>query len=94
MDMKYFNMLNKIEEQNIDITKLYILSCFSMPIENGTYKDCLKLNWQVMEYIYDCWLQADTDLDLAKLSAVVCDYWEDIQNNKILKEQIIDMTLS
>ena len=73
MEMKYFDMLNKIEEQNINITKLYILSCFSMPIENGTYKDCLKLNWQVMQYIYSCWLQADTDLDLSKLSDVVCD---------------------
>lgn len=86
MDKKYFEMLDKITEEKIDITKLYILSCCSM--------DTNELNWAVMEYTYKCWLHADTDLDLALLTAVVVDNWEEIQNDEITDTEIIDMTVT
>ena len=85
MKEKYFEILNKISEEKLDITKLYILSCCSMDTE--------ELNWAVMEYTYDCWLEADTDLDLAKLTAIVIDHWEEIQNDEITDTQIIELTV-
>lgn len=86
MDKKYFEMLDKITEENVDITKLYILSCCSMETD--------ELDWEVMEYTYKCWLDADTDLDLAKLTAIVCDNWKEIQNEEISEDEIISMCLS
>lgn len=83
---KYFNILNKISEEKIDITKLYILSCCS--------KETEELNWAAMEYTYDCWLEADTDLDLARLTEIVCDNWEEILNNNIDIQRIIDICLN
>lgn len=85
MDKKYFEMLDEITEENIDITKLYILSCCSM--------DTNELNWAVMEYTYKCWLQADTDLDLAKLTAIVIDHWKGIETDRITIEEIIEICL-
>lgn len=85
MDKKYFEMLDKITEENIDITKLYILSCCSM--------DTNELNWAVMEYTYKCWLQADTDLDLAILTAIVIDHWKGIETDRITIEEIIKICL-
>lgn len=82
---KYFEILNKISEEKIDITKLYILSCCSMDTE--------ELNWAVMEYTYDCWLEADTDLDLAILTAIVIDHWKGIETDRITTEEIIEMCL-
>ena len=86
MNKKYFEMLDKIVEEKIDITKLYILSCCPF--------DTDELNWAVMEYTYDVWLEADTDLDLARLTAVVVDNWEEIQNDEITDTEIIDMTVT
>lgn len=86
VDKKYFKILNKIAEEKIDITKLYILSCCAMNTE--------ELDWAVMEYTYKCWLKADTDLDLAKLTAIVNDNWEEITEDKIDMEEIIDMCLN
>ena len=85
MDKKYFEMLDKITEEKIDITKLYILSCCSMDTE--------ELNWAVMEYAYKCWLHADTDLDLAILTAIVIDHWKGIETDRITTEEIIEMCL-
>lgn len=82
MDKKYFDILDKICEEKIDITKLYILSCCAF--------DTDELNWAVMEYTYDVWLEADTDLDLARLTAIVCDEWENIKNDDINSQEIIE----
>lgn len=86
MENKYFKILEKINEEKIDITKLYILSCCPF--------DTDELNWAIMEYTYDVWLEADTDLDLARLTAVVADNWEEIQNDEITDTEIIDMTVT
>lgn len=85
MDRKYFDILDKINEEKIDITKLYILSCMCMNTDEE--------DWEAMEYTYKAWLHADTDLDLAKLSAIVCDNWEEIQNEEIQIDEIISMCL-
>ena len=86
MDKKYFKMLDKITEEKVDITKLYILSCCSMETD--------ELDWEVMEYTYKCWLDADTDLDLARLTAIVIDHWQGIIEGKIDMQEIIDICLS
>ena len=82
MKNKYFKILDKISEEKIDITKLYILSCCPF--------DTDELNWAVMEYTYDVWLEADTDLDLARLTEIVCDNWEEIQNDEKTSREIIE----
>lgn len=79
---KYFEMLDIINEKHIDITKLYILSCCSM--------DTQELDWEVMNYVYDLWLDADIDLDLARLTSIVCDRWKDIQNEEVTDTEIIE----
>lgn len=76
---KYFEILKEIEDNRIDMTKLYILSC----IENfkPTKSLCYSLNnaiFEVMEYIYDTWLEIDEDICLAKLCDIVCEHWEEI----------------
>lgn len=86
MDKKYFDMLSNIIKEKIDITKLYILSCCPFDTDG--------MNWAVMEYTYKCWLDADTDLDLAKLTAIICDNWKEIQNDEITDTEIIDMTVT
>ena len=83
---KYFNILDKITEEKIDITKLYILSCCNSFTDD--------IAWMQMEYTYKCWLEADTDLDLARLTAIVCDNWEGIHCGAIQTQEIIEMCLS
>lgn len=79
---KYFNMLDKILEENLDVTKLFILSC--------CYMDTQELDWEVMNYVYDLWIDADIDLDLARLTNIVCDRWEEIQNEEVTDTEIIE----
>ena len=79
---KYFNMLDKILEENLDVTKLFILSC--------CYMDTQELDWEVMNYVYDLWIDADIDLDLARLTSIVCDRWEDIRKGEITDTEIIE----
>ena len=85
MDRKYFELLKEIRMESVDMTKLYILSCCSMETE--------ELDWEVMEYTYNCWLQADTDLDLARLTQIVTDHWQEIIDNEIDMQEIIDICL-
>lgn len=82
---KYFEILEKIHNEKIDITKLYILDCISF--------DTKEEEWEVMQYTYNCWIEADTDLDLARLSEIVCDKWEEIKNGKKTKQDIIEYCL-
>lgn len=85
MDKKYFELLKEINMESISMEKLYILSCCSMETD--------ELNWAVMEYTYKCWLDADTDLDLAKLTAIVIDHWKGIETDRITTEEIIEICL-
>lgn len=85
MDRKYFELLKEISMESVDMTKLYILSCCSMETE--------ELDWEVMEYTHNAWLQADTDLDLARLTQIVTDHWQGIIENKIDMQEIIDICL-
>lgn len=82
---KYFNMLEKIKEENIDITKLYILSCMDI-------KD-KELSWQMMNFAYDIWLNADVDLDLSRLADIIVEHWEEIQNDEMFENEIIEICL-
>lgn len=83
---KYFKILEEIEKNNLDITKLYILSCLDL-------KD-RELAIRQMNYIYDLWIDADVDLDLSRLADIVVENWEDIQNDKMLDDEIIEICLN
>ena len=83
---KYFKILEEIEKNNLDITKLYILSCLDL-------KD-RELAIRQMNYIYDLWIEADVDLDLSRLADIVVENWEDIQNDKMLDDEIIEICLN
>lgn len=83
---KYFEMLEKINKENIDITKLYLLSCLDISDR--------ELATEQMEFCYDLWLEADVDMDLARLTDIVKKYWEEIQNDKLTDEEIIEECLN
>ena len=83
---KYFEMLEKINKENIYITKLYLLSCLDISDR--------ELATEQMEFCYDLWLEADVDMDLARLTDIVKKYWEEIQNDKLTDEEIIEECLN
>lgn len=85
---KYFEILDKINEENIDMTKLYLLSCLYVPNKSNKY-----LVLGQMEFCYDVWLEADVDMNLARLADIVQEHWEEIQNDEFPYEDIIEVCL-
>lgn len=83
---KYFEMLEKINKENVDMTKLYLLSCLDLSDK--------ELATEQMKFCYDLWLEADVDMDLARLTDIVKKYWEEIQNDKLTDEEIIEECLN
>ena len=79
---KYFEILEQIKKEQLDITKLYLLSCLDLSNK--------KLATMQMQYCYEVWLDIDTDIDLAKLADIVSMNWEKIQNDEMLEEEIIE----
>lgn len=84
---KYYNVLKNIEEQKIDIVKLFLLSTINM--SQATKKE----EWKIVNYCYDLWLEADVDLDLSRLADIVVEFWGKIQNDEMTDEEIIEMCL-
>lgn len=78
---KYYKILKEINENKLDITKLYILSCIDTKDENSASEK--------LEYIYDTWLDIDNDICLAKLCDIVCEHWEEIINEEYDYDDII-----
>ena len=76
---KYFEMLDKIVEEKIDMTKLYILSCIERDEENLAKLD----------YIYDTWLDIDEDICLARLCDIVNTHWEEIKEETFDYEDLV-----
>lgn len=85
---KYYNVLKNIEEQKIDIVKLFLLSTINM--SQATKEE----EWKIVNYCYDLWLEADVDLDLSRLADIVVENWEDIQNDKMLDDEIVEICLN
>lgn len=85
---KYYKMLENIEEQKIDIVKLYLLSTITMS------QDTKQEEWKIVNYCYDLWIGADVDMDLARLADIVVEYWQKIKKNEITDDEIIDICLS
>ena len=79
---KYFKMLEKIEKENINITKLYLLSCLDTSDKVTAVEQ--------MEYCYNVWIEADVDMDLARLADIVREYWEAIQKDEKTDKEIIE----
>ena len=84
---KYYNELKNIEEQKIDIVKLFLLSTINM--SQATKEE----EWKIVNYCYDLWLEADIDLDLSRLADIVVEFWGKIQNDEMTDEEIIEMCL-
>ena len=85
---KYYNELKNIEEQKIDIVKLFLLSTINM--SQATKKE----EWKIVNYCYDLWIDTDVDLDLSRLADIVVENWEDIQNDKMLDDEIVEICLN
>ena len=49
--------------------------------------------WNIVNYCYDLWLEADVDLDLSRLADIVVEFWGKIQNDEMTDEEIIEMCL-
>lgn len=84
---KYYNELKNIEEQKIDIVKLFLLSTINM--SQATKEE----EWRIVNYCYDLWLKADVDLDLSRLADIVVEFWGKIQRDEMTDEEIIEMCL-
>lgn len=84
---KYYEILDMIKAENLDITKLYLLSCL-----RGEFVDS-KTEIEAMNYCYDLWLDADVDLDLGRLADIVRDNYDEICNDELLDTDIIEMCL-
>ena len=84
---KYYNELKNIEEQKIDIVKLFLLSTINM--SQATKEE----EWKIVNYCYDLWLKADVDLDLSRLADIVEENWYGIQRDEMTDEEIIEMCL-
>lgn len=85
---KYYKMLENIEEQKMDIVKLFLLSTINMS------QDTKEEEWKIVNYCYDLWIDADVDIDLARLANIVVEHWQEIKRNKITDDEIIDICLS
>ena len=84
---KYYNELKNIEEQKIDIVKLFLLSTINM--SQATKEE----EWKIVNYCYDLWLKADVDLDLSRLADIVVEFWGKIQRDEMTDGEIIEMCL-
>ena len=78
---EYYEILKEIENKKLDITRLYIYSCVSTEIEENEYQE-------IVDYIYDTWLEIDEDICLARLCDIVCDHWEEIKIDEYTQEDI------
>lgn len=85
---KYFEMLEKIESEKLDIIKLYLLSSINM---SGKSKE---EEWKMVNYCYDLWLDTDIDLSLSRLADIVVAHWNEIQADEITDENIIEECLN
>lgn len=79
---KYFDILKIVDENKLNITKLTIFANI-----NGQFEKEKMI--QVMNYIYDTWLDIDADFSLARLCDIVCENWEQIQNDEFTDDDIM-----
>lgn len=80
---KYFKILEQLENEKIDIVKLFLLSSIKFTQDNEEEE------WKIVKYCYDMWLKIDDDIDLAKLAYIVVENWEDIKNDEYGYDDIV-----
>lgn len=80
---KYFKILEQLENERIDIVKLFLLSSIKFSQDNEEEE------WKIVNYCYDMWLEIDDDIDLAKLADIVVENWEDIKKDKYGYDDIV-----
>lgn len=80
---KYFKILEQLENEKIDIVKLFLLSSIKFTQDNEEEE------WKIVNYCYDMWLEIDDDINLAKLADIVVENWEDIKNDEYGYDDIV-----
>lgn len=80
---KYFKILEQLENEKIDIVKLFLLSSIKFTQDNEEEE------WKIVNYCYDMWLEIDDDIDLAKLADIVVENWKDIKNDEYGYDDIV-----
>lgn len=83
---KYFEILEQIKKENLNMTKLYILSCLDLEDKEKTINQ--------LNYIYKAWIDLDVDIDLSRLSDIVSEHWHEIEINQISEDEIVEMCLN
>lgn len=83
---RYFEILNMIKAERLDITKLYVLSS----TDNTLSKE---ERLEQMDYVYNTWLDADVDVDLARMTDIVIENWEKIKNDEMTDEEVLEETV-
>lgn len=83
---RYFEILNMIKAERLDITKLYVLSS----TDNTLSKE---ERLEQMDYVYNTWLDADVDVDLARMTDIVVENWEKIKNDEMTDEEVLEETV-
>lgn len=83
---KYFKILGQIKKENLNITKLYILSCLDLEDKETATNQ--------LNYIYKAWLDLDVDIDLSRLSDIVSEHWDEIETNQISEDEIVEICLN
>lgn len=79
----YEKIIKEMEKNHLDITRLYIYDIVRGVLTKKEHKEAV-------EFVYDTWLDIDADLDLAKLTDVVCENWEEIKNDEFDQDDIIN----
>lgn len=83
---RYFEILDMIKAERLDITKLYVLSS----TDNTLSKE---ERLEQMDYVYNTWLDADVDVDLARMTDIVTENWEKIRNDEMTDEEVLEETV-
>ena len=80
---KYEQIINLMKENKVDITRLYIYDIIRtiLPKEEHEF---------AVDFVYDTWLDIDDDLDLARLTDVICENWVEIKKDEFDRDDIIN----
>ena len=81
---KYKQIIKEMNKLGVDIIRLFIYDVVMM---YDMYND--DTHNEMVEFIFDTWLDIDDDINLAKLADVVCENWVAIRNDNFSQDDII-----
>lgn len=80
---KYEKIINLMKENKVDIIRLYIYDTVRILLPKEEHEFAV-------DFVYDTWLDIDADLDLAKLTQVICEKWVEIKKDEFDRDDIIN----